>query len=93
MPIPILDDVISYGKLGWAAVRGLWRFTHRNKRKLTPEQKLEYRTKWKPKFIELLAERHVKELRSDVIIRDLRRLDTYPEISKGRASRPGSGLV
>src|SRR5215213_7209028 len=35
MPIPILDDVISYGKLGWAAVRGLWRFTQRNKRKLT----------------------------------------------------------
>jgi hypothetical protein len=84
MPIPVLDDLISYGKLTWSAVSGIWRFTQRNKRKLTSQQKVELRGKWKPQFTDYLADRHHKKLRSDVIIRDMRRIDLYPEISKGK---------
>jgi hypothetical protein len=95
MPIPILDDLISYGRLAWSAVTGLWRFSQRNKRKLTPQQKLEFRTKWKPKFNEFFAHKHAKGLRTDIIIRDMRRLDVYPNtsIGKGISSWFRVGLV
>lgn len=42
-------------------------------------EKLERRAKWKPIFEELILERRRSKLRSDVIIRDIRRLDQYPD--------------
>jgi hypothetical protein len=77
------SDLIAYVKLLWGGILGLWRFSQRNKRKLTAQEKLALRNKWKPQFTQFLAEKHHKQLRTDVIIRDIRRLDTYPEISKG----------
>ena len=37
----------------------------------------------KPEFQNKLSEQQSKKLRQDIIIRDVRRMDTYPEISKG----------
>jgi hypothetical protein len=76
-------DIISVLKLGWSGVSRLWKFARRNKRKLTPQQKLELRVKWKPQFADYLTNLFMEQLRGDVIIRDMRRMDTYPDISKG----------
>ena len=37
---------------------------------------------WKPLFTDYLADRHQRDLRSDVIIRDMRRMDAYPDVTK-----------
>jgi hypothetical protein len=78
------NDVISYARLAWSAISGVWKFTQRNKRKLTAQQKLELRNKWKPQFKSYLADLRSKGLRTDAIIRDIRRMDTYPNVSKGK---------
>lgn len=58
-------------------------------RKLTPEQKIELRQKWKPLFEEEVIKNWREKLRSDVIIRDVRRLDNYPETDeKSRGISP-----
>jgi hypothetical protein len=55
-------------KDGYAVVRG-------RHRRLTPEQVLELRQKWKKEILPILWERTQKKLRLDVIIRDIKRLD------------------
>jgi hypothetical protein len=40
--------------------------------------------KWKPQFGDYLTKLFMEQLRGDVIIRDMRRMDTYPDVSKGR---------
>ena len=52
------------------------------RRKLSAEKKLELRQKWRPLFDEEIWKTYSKKLRKDVIIRDVRRLDSYPEIDK-----------
>lgn len=85
MPIPILDDVISYGKVAWSLVTHLARWLQRNKRKLTPQEKLDLRLKWKAEFERHLAEQRKEEIKSiEVIIRDVRRMDLYPDVSSGK---------
>jgi hypothetical protein len=51
-------------------------------RRLTPSQVIELRSKWKPQFEERIWDNHRKELRSDAIIRDMSRLDKYPELEE-----------
>ena len=46
---------------------------------MPPQQKIELRQKWKPRFEEHIRDNFTKELRSDVIIRDVKRVDQYPE--------------
>jgi len=48
-------------------------------RRRSNSQRLELRQKWKPQFEARLSETYRKGLRKDVIIRDLKRLDEYPE--------------
>jgi hypothetical protein len=84
MPIPVLDEFIAYGKVGWGVVSYLWRWARRNKRNLTPQDRLALRTKWKPTFEQFLLDRRQKKLNQDVIIRDMRRMDHYPGHSAGR---------
>jgi len=55
-----------------AAVRG-------RRRRLTPEQVLELRQKWKKEIEPKLWERTQDKLSMDVIIRDMKRLDEYPD--------------
>ncbi len=49
------------------------------KRKFSPEEKLALRDKWKPLFEEQILNSHQDGIRRDVIIRDVRRMEKYPE--------------
>lgn len=61
----------------------------RNRNKsLTPSQILERRQRWKPLFQEEIAKTHADKLRKDAIIRDVRRLDQYPNISDEKGISP-----
>jgi hypothetical protein len=84
MPVPILDDIISYGKVAWGVVRYLWRWARRNRRNLTPQQKLELRARWKPPVESWLLKHNREKLRHDCIVRDMKRIDEYPNAKKGR---------
>jgi hypothetical protein len=78
------NDFITYGKLAWSGLSGIWKFFHRNKRRLTAKEKLELRNRWKSQFTSYLADQHQKKLRTDVIIRDMKRMDVYPEASSSK---------
>jgi hypothetical protein len=52
------------------------------KRRLTPSQVIELRSEWKPQFEKYLWETYSKKLRTDVIIRDMKRLDAYPNVDE-----------
>lgn len=51
-------------------------------------QRLEHRGKWKPVFEELILDRRRNETRSDVIIRDVRRMDRYPDTADDKGISP-----
>jgi hypothetical protein len=78
------DDLIAYGKLGWNVTSGIWRFWRGRTRHLTPQEKLERRVKWKPQFEAWILEHNRKHLRHDCIVRDMKRLDCYPNIADER---------
>lgn len=88
MPIPGLSEALAIGRIGWAAVKGLWGFSQRNNRKLSAAEKLALRAKWKPQFANYLREHISKKLRTDVIIRDMRRIDKYPDIEEKKGISP-----
>jgi len=52
------------------------------KRRLAPAQVIELRSKWKPQFEQHIWEDFKKKLRKDVIIRDMKRIDAYPNIDE-----------
>lgn len=54
------------------------------KRQFTPEEKITLRDKWKPVFENWLLDRRKSGYRSDVIIRDVRRFDKYPDFRPRR---------
>jgi len=64
----VAKDFLSY-------VRG-------RKRRLTPEQVLERRQKWKKEIEPVLWKRAKDKLAMDVVIRDVKRLDEYPDVTK-----------
>ena len=76
-------------------IKDIYGYFTRNKRNLTEAEKIDLRTKWMEEFEPALNEKHIKELRSDVIVRDVSRVDEYPEISdkKGVSSWFKAGLV
>jgi|SRR5882762_686893 len=69
----------------------LWRRKHR----VTPEQKIQLKAKWKAVVEEQLAERRRQGLNEDVIVRDVKRAEHYPEGLPGRGISPWfrAGLV
>jgi hypothetical protein len=78
------DDFISYGKLGWNVISSIWRFWRGRTRRLTPQEKLEQRVKWKPQFEAWILDHNRRKLRHDCIIRDMKRIDHYPNLAEGR---------
>lgn len=58
------------------------------RRKLSNSQRLELRQKWKPQFEARVLHTNRNGLRKDVIIRDLKRLDEYPELGKSKGISP-----
>lgn len=76
-----LSFAYTVGKDVLARVRG-------RRRHLTPSQKLASRQRWKPEFEARVFHTHQSELREDVIIRDMTRLDSYPDIKEGSGISP-----
>ena len=70
-----LSFAYQLAKDGYARFKGA-------QRRLSPSEILELRTKWKPQFEKYIWENHSKKLRSDVIIRDVKRLDKYPDVDE-----------
>lgn len=52
------------------------------RRKLSPLEVVELRKKWKAEFEPKIWETHKKGLRMDVIIRDMKRIDSYPHVDE-----------
>ncbi|MBP3127649.1 hypothetical protein [Thalassospira sp. ER-Se-21-Dark] len=70
-----------------AAVSGV-RFWKRKRRILSPEEKIALRARWKSEFEEHLYVRQARGLRKDVIVRDVKRIDIYPDIPKTKGISP-----
>ncbi len=68
-----LSLMYTLAKDGWGRVRG-WN------RRVSPAERLALRQKWKPLFEDEIRKNHAKRLRRDVIIRDMRRIDDYPNL-------------
>jgi len=63
-------------------LKDLLRWVKGRKGNLSPEDRLASREKWKSVFEEKIAERRRDGLRSDVVVRDVKRLDQYPNIQE-----------
>jgi hypothetical protein len=83
-----MADAIGLIRLVWDAGRGLWWLVTRNRRNLSPEQVMDLRTKWKPEFERRIWERQRLGLGLDAIIRDMRRIDNYPDVEERRRISP-----
>jgi hypothetical protein len=80
-----LMDFIGLGKTGWGVGAAAWRWLRRNKRKLSPQERLALRHRWKTEVEAKLAAQRKEEIKSiEVIIRDMRRMDHYPEVKEGK---------
>jgi hypothetical protein len=88
-------ETIAILRVGWSAVSGGWKFWRGRKRRLSPQETLTLRAKWKPLFREWLQLHNHRELRTDVIIRDIKRMDSYPETTetKGSSAWLRSGVI
>ncbi len=76
--------------LGW-----IWRYITRNKRSLTQADRVNRRVKWQGEFKSRLSERRQNGLPVDVTIRDVQRVDDYPETERrwGISSRLNSPVM
>lgn len=83
MPIPSLGAGTIY-----SAIKDGAAWLRRRFHKLTPEERLARREKWKERFREEIWQTEERELRQDVIVRDVRRIDQYPETNDGRGISP-----
>jgi hypothetical protein len=65
------------------------------RRKLSNSEIFEFRQKWKPLFEKHVWEQHRDKLISEIIVRDMRRIDKYPEAKQTRGISPWfrAGLV
>jgi hypothetical protein len=84
MPIPYFSEGLGLARVVWSAITGGWRYWRGRKRRLTPQEILALRAKWKPQFSEWLLTHNHKKLRTDVIVRDLKRMDNYPDTAEGK---------
>jgi hypothetical protein len=82
------SEYLNFGKAGWSIGAYIWRWLGRNKRKLTPQQKFELRAKWKPPVEAWLLEHNREKLRHDCIIRDMKRMDNYPNVKEEKGISP-----
>lgn len=72
LSLPFIYRII---KDGLALLRG-------GRRHLTPSEVVQLRQQWKTKFETKILEQRRKGLRTDVIIRDMNRIDNYPDIEE-----------
>jgi hypothetical protein len=80
----------------YSVAKDIWARVRSHKRKLSAAQVVELRKKWKGEFEPRIWEWHQKKLRDDIIIRDMKRFDSYPDIdenAKGISPWFRAGLV
>lgn len=75
--------VALLGVVGIAANRQLLPRFGKQKRELTPEQKIEARDKFRPLFTEYFNKVARHDYHGDAIVHDMLRVDEYPELKKG----------
>jgi hypothetical protein len=67
------------GSVVYSILKDIWSAIRGRRRRLTPERVLELRQKWKKEIEPILWKRTRDKLGLDVIIRDVKRLDHYPD--------------
>jgi hypothetical protein len=72
-----LGVVYSVLKDGWALLRG-------GRRRLTASDVIALRKKRKEEIEDKLLERRQQKLSADVIVRDVKRVNKYPDVEQGR---------
>jgi hypothetical protein len=87
-------EVLAPGFL-YSLIKDGVNFVRGKRRRLGPPEIVALRLKWKPLFEAEIWKNHQKKLRVDVIIRDMKRIDSYPETSerKGISAWFRAGLV
>jgi len=73
----------SFLTVGYRIFKDAWVWIRGKTRRLSPSEVIRLRQKWKTEFEEKLFERRKAGLRRDVIVRDMRRIDDYPNINDG----------
>src|SRR5207249_1609540 len=66
----------------WQGATKAWKALRGRRRSLAPQDIVGQRMKWKPEFEQHIRATQRQKLRSDVIVRDVRRLDGYPHINE-----------
>lgn len=64
----------------YSVAKDLFGYLRRNRRRLSQSEVLALRQRWKQQFERHVSETYRRELRRDVIIRDVKRLDVYPDL-------------
>ncbi len=64
----------------YSILKDAWSVLRSRRRRLSPSQVIELRQKWRPLFDDEIWKTHSQNLRKDVIIRDMKRLDNYPDV-------------
>ena len=88
-------DLLAPGFL-YSLAKDVWARNFSRRRKLSTSEVVELRKKWKAEFEPRIWDTHKNKLRQDVIIRDMKRIDNYPDIDdKSKKSSPWfrAGLV
>lgn len=70
------------GSLVYSVAKDLVGDVIRRLKPMPSQQKIELRQRWKPRFDEHVRDHFARKLRSDVIIRDVKRVDQYPDIKE-----------
>lgn len=70
------------------SIKDLHGWYRRRFHKLTPEERLARRERWKERFREEIWKTEEEELRQDVIVRDVRKMDHYPETIEHKGISP-----
>jgi hypothetical protein len=68
----------------YSVTKDLLGFVRGRRRRLSRPERLALRQQWKPQFEKRVRHTHQNGLREEVIIRDMRRIDTYPDFKKGK---------
>lgn len=72
-------DFLAPGFL-YSLTKDIWARVVSRRRNLSASQIVELRKKWKAEFEPRIWDTHQKKLRRDVVIRDMKRIDKYPDI-------------
>ena len=68
----------------YTVMKDVWGRVNHGRRRLSPSEMIELRAKWKPQFEKYLWERVKDDLRTDIIVRDMKRIDRYPEAESAK---------